>query len=174
VDEVVTLSKKYGIMTEFTSFLIDADEEMERPEVARRMAGDRFGEANEVQKGAWAVSQSQNVYQYQNQAQTVKNVFYDRDGRQVQLDSVRHVGGRTFFYRNGIWVDATYVKEQEIVQVQNFSEAYFQISQNSVDVNQYLALGPNVIVNLGGQAVQISNAGQTTLTQRELDAVFGN
>ena len=59
------------------------------------------------------------------------------------------------------------------MQVQNFSDAYFQISQNSVDVNQYLALGPNVIVNLGGQAVQISSEGQTVLTQRELAAIFG-
>ncbi len=174
VDEVVALSKKYGIMTEFTSFLIDADEEMARPEVARGIVGAKIRKANEAQRGSWAVSQSQNVYKYQNQAQTVKNVFYDQDGKQVQIDSVRHVAGRTFFYRNGTWIDATYVKGQEILQVQNFSEAYFQISQNSVDVNQYLALGPNVIVNLGGQAVQISSEGQTTLTQRELDAISGN
>jgi Ca-activated chloride channel family protein len=174
VDEVVALSKKYGIMTEFTSFLIDADGETARPEVARSMVVDKFAIANEAQRGSWAVSQSQNVYKYKNQAQTVKNVFYDQEGREVQLDNVRHVAGRTFFYRDGIWVDSTYVKDQKIVQVQNFSDAYFQISQNSVDVNQYLALGPNVIVNLGGQAVQISDAGQTTLTQRELDAVFGN
>ena len=174
VDEVVTLSKKYGIMTEFTSFLIDADGEMATPEVARHMAVERLGEANEVQRGAWAVSQSQNAHQFQNQEQIVKNVIYDQNGQQIQFDRVRHVADRTFFYRNGTWVDATYVKGQEIVQVQNFSKAYFQISQNSVDVNQYLALGPNVIVNLGGQAIQISDEGQTVLTQRELDAVFGN
>ena len=174
VDEVVTLSKKYGIMTEFTSFLIDADEEMARPEVARRVAGRMLEEANGVQRGAWAVSQSQNVYQYQNQAQNVKNAFYDQEGRQVQIDTVKHVAGRTFFYRNGTWIDESYAKGQKILEVQNFSKAYFQISQNSADVNQYLALGPNVIVNMGGQAVQISNTGQTTLTQRELDAIFGN
>jgi Ca-activated chloride channel family protein len=174
IDEVVTLSKKYGIMTEFTSFLIDADEEMARPEVARRVAGERFGQANEAQRGAWAVSQSQNVYQFQNQEQIVKNSFYDENGQQIQLDSVKYIAGRTFFYRNGTWVDATYVKGQEIMQVQNFSKAYFQISQNSINVNQYLALGPNVIVNIGGQAIQISDEGQTALTQSELDAVFGN
>jgi Ca-activated chloride channel family protein len=169
IDEVVTLSKKYGIMTEFTSFLIDADEEMARPEVARRVAGERFGQANEAQRGAWAVSQSQNVYQFQNQEQIVKNSFYDENGQQIQLDSVKYIAGRTFFYRNGTWVDATYVKGQEIMQVQNF-----RISQNSINVNQYLALGPNVIVNIGGQAIQISDEGQTVLTQSDLDRVFGN
>jgi Ca-activated chloride channel family protein len=174
VDEVVALSKEYGIMTEFTSFLIDADGDMATPEVTRYMAGDKFNVANEAQRGAWAVSQSQNVYNFQNQAQIVKNVIYDENGRQVQFDRVKHVAGRTFFYRDGTWVDATYVKGQDILQVQNFSEAYFQISQNSVDVNQFLALGPNVIVNMGGQAVQISSEGQTNLTQRELDAIFGN
>ena len=173
VDEVVELSKEYGIMTEFTSFLIDADEEMAMPEVARRVARERFGKANEVQRGAWAVSQSQNVYQFQNQAQIVRNIIYDENGRQIQFDSVRHIAGRTFFYRDGTWVDATYVKGQEVVQVQNFSEAYFQLSQASVEANQYLALGPNVIVNLGGQAVQISNAGQKALTQSELDRILG-
>ena len=173
VDEVVELSKKYGIMTEFTSFLIDADEEMASPEVARRITSEKIGKASEVQRGAWAVSQSQNAYQFQNQAQIVKNVIYDENGQQIQFDSVRHVAGRTFFYRNGTWVDTTYAEGQEVVQVQNFSKAYFQISQNSVDVNQYLALGPNVIVNLAGQAIQISDEGQKVLTQRELDAVFG-
>lgn len=171
VDEVVALSKKYGIMTEFTSFLIDSDEEM-RPEVASRMTRERLAKASKVETGAWAVSQSQNAFKLQNQSQTVKNVFYDQNGQQVQLDQVKHIAGKTFFYRNGTWIDATYSKEQKTINVQNFSKAYFQISQALTDVNQYLALGPNVIVNLGSQAIQISDEGKTALNQSELRAIL--
>ena len=171
VDEIVELGKKYGIMTEFTSFLIDADLEMGR-EVARREMELKFDAANRVKKGSWAVSQSQNTAQLRNQAQSVKNVMFDGEGNQVQLNDVKYVAGKTFFYRNGTWIDTTYAKKQKLVQIQNFSKAYFQISNATTDLNQYLALGENVIVNYNGQAIQVSNAGQTKLSQRELDTII--
>jgi len=172
VDEIVQLGKKYGIMTEFTSFLIDADVEMEREE-ARRVALRRFDAGNQVQKGSWAVSQRQNAMRFRNQAQSVTNVMFDEEGEQVQIQNVKYVAGKTFFYRNGTWIDSTYAKEQKMVQIQNFSDAYFQISNAAEDLNQYLALGENVIVNYRGQAIQISNAGQNSLSQREIDAIIG-
>jgi len=172
VDEIVELGKQYGIMTEFTSFLIDADLEMGREEARDEMAL-RVEAGNKVQKGAWAVSQRQNAAMLRNQAQAVKNVMFDKRGKQVQLKDVRHVAGKTFFYRNGTWIDATYAKKQKVVQIQNFSKAYFQISNAATDLNQYLALGENVIVNYSGQTIQISNEGQTSLSQRELDAIIG-
>ena len=172
VDEIVALGKKYGIMTEFTSFLIDADVEMNMEE-ARRVTARRFDAGNQVQKGSWAVSQRQNAMMFRNQAQSVKNVMFDESGKQIQLKEVRYVAGKTFFYRNGTWVDSTYAKKQKVIQVQNFSDAYFQISNAAADLNQYLALGENVMVNYRGQAIQISNEGQTALSQHELDAIIG-
>jgi len=170
VDEIVQLGKKYGIMTEFTSFLIDADVEMGREE-ARRITELKFDAGNQVQKGSWAVSQRQNAMTLRNQAQSVKNVMFDEAGKQIQLQDVRYIAGKTFFYRNGTWVDSTYAKKQKSIQIQNFSDAYFQISNAAKDLNQYLALGENVIVNYHGQAIQIGNEGQTVLSQRELEAM---
>jgi len=172
VDEVVELGKKYGIMTEFTSFLIDADLEMGR-EMARSKTEANFYSAGQKQKGSWAMSQRQNAAQLRNQAQSVKNMILDREGNQVQINDVKYVAGKTFFYRNGMWIDTTYAKKQKLTQIQNFSKAYFQISNAATDLNQYLALGENVIVNYNGQAIQVSNAGQTKLNQREIDAIIG-
>jgi len=172
VDEIVELGKQYGIMTEFTSFLIDADVEMGREE-ARSKTEANFYSASRMQKGSWAMSQRQNAALLRNQAQSVKNVMFGRDGKQVQLRDVRYVAGKTFFFRNGTWIDATYAKKQKVVQIQNFSDAYFQISNAAAGLNQYLALGENVIVNYNGQAIQISGEGQTALSQRELDAIIG-
>jgi Ca-activated chloride channel family protein len=171
VDEIVQLGKKYGIMTEFTSFLIDADVEMGEEE-ARRITAERLDAGNQVLKGSWAVSQRQNAAMLRNQAQSVSNMMFDGEGKQVQLKEVKYVAGKTFFYRNGMWIDSTYAKNQKVMQIQNFSDAYFQISNAAADLNQYLALGENVIVNYRGQAIQISNEGQKALSQREVDAII--
>jgi len=172
VDEIVQLGKKYGIMTEFTSFLIDADIEMTQEEV-RRVTTSKFDAGAQVRKGSWAVSQRQNAAMLRNQAQSVKNVMFNESGKQVQLENVKYVAGKTFFYRNGTWIDSTYEKKQKVIQIQNFSDAYFQISNAATELNQYLALGKNVIVNYRGQAIQISNEGQKALSQREIDAIIG-
>jgi Ca-activated chloride channel family protein len=71
------------------------------------------------------------------------------------VQTVQNVGSKTFFLRNGRWVDSTLSEEQEqhAIQLARYSTEYFDlISQYGRDVAKYLAIEGEVTVVLNGQA----------------------
>ena len=72
--------------------------------------------------------------------------------------TVRQIGSRTFYRRDGRWVDATLTgtQEQRAVKVKQFSDTYFElVRRHGRDVSQYLAFDDAVVVNVEGQAYWI-------------------
>ncbi|UCE17380.1 MAG: VWA domain-containing protein, partial [Gemmatimonadota bacterium] len=90
VDEVVRLSKKYGIMTEYTSFLVDMDVHVAMEELEDR-ARENFARAKKVEKGAWAVGQAQNAKRLRAQAMAPTNEFFDASGEMQRITGVRQI-----------------------------------------------------------------------------------
>jgi len=159
VDEIVRLSKEFGIITEYTSFLVETDVELEEDD-AVDMAKGAFDGSLRVTSGSHGVAQAQNVSAMQRSDQiNLKNVYYDAEGRQVQYDTVRNVGAKAFYQREGFWVDAAFDKEtQTPVEVEQFSKGFFELSQKLGRDNQYLSFASNIIVVLDGQAYKIAPA----------------
>ncbi len=156
VDEIVRLSKEFGIITEYTSFLVEADEEM-APGAAVDMARGRFSRGLAVEGGGWGVAQAENAKAMQHGNQVnLKNVYYDASGKQVQYDMVQNIGAKAFYRRKGFWVDAAFDTEtQKPIEVVQFSTEFFELSRKLGRDNQYLAFADNIIVNIGGQAYRI-------------------
>ena len=72
--------------------------------------------------------------------------------------NVRNVGNRTFYRRDGQWVDSTVTKEQEKspTRVKQFSDEYFELARrHGRGLSQYLVFDEPVLVNLEGQAYLI-------------------
>ncbi len=171
VDEIVRLSKKYGIMTEYTSFLVDADERVavkELKEEAYRV----MKKAAAPTTGGWAVNQSKNVRDLQGGAQVPQNVYYDSSGRAQQIRGVAQIGVKNFFNKRGNWVDSEYDPDQKVIKVKRFSKAYFQIIERDDALAQYLSLGENVLLNIGKNSVQIGEEGKEEFSERELARLF--
>ena len=71
------------------------------------------------------------------------------------VQTVQNVGAKTFFLRNGRWVDSTLSEEQEqkVIQITRYSAEYFDlIAQYGSDAAKYLAIEGDVTVVLNGQA----------------------
>ncbi len=171
VDEVVRLSKKYGIMTEFTSFLVDTDVHVAMDELESKTR-ENFLQASRVEKGSWAVGQAQNARKMKEMAMAPTNEFYDASGQLQRIDKVRQVSNKTFYFKDNQWVDNDCRADQKPIQVKRFSEAYFQLSRALPAVNQYLALGVDVIVNVGHNIFQIGETGKTQFTDEEMKRIF--
>lgn len=152
VDEIVALSKKYGIITEYTSFLIDEDMETPLEELTVR-ADKKMQEAFGVNVGSWAVSQAQNAQNLKRQAQVPTNVIITPEGKTERVTRVKYVGGKAFYYQNGVWVNAEYMKGQKEEIIKNFSEEYFKLNRKSPLIAQYQALGREIIVNIEGRNI---------------------
>ena len=108
VDEIVALSRRYGIITPYTSFLIVEDE----PTVP---IADNPSLSNET--GADAVRAAEDVADYAGASSTEK----------TRSERVRYAGDKTFYWRDGGWRDSEYDDALPAHRLSFGSEAYFDL-----------------------------------------------
>lgn len=132
VDEIVTLSTKWGVLTEYTSFLAlepgmwnDFDVAarygfvpMGEPqnslglipdsETLSRVAGRSLeGRAQRERAGKGAVAQELNAGQRADQFKLNKgNLLYNEDLEAVQFAGIKQINDETYYFRSGQWVDS--------------------------------------------------------------------
>jgi Ca-activated chloride channel family protein len=85
-------------------------------------------------------------------------VARDFEGNAVSVATVRQIGSKTFFYRDGRWLDSTVTPEQEekARPITQFTEPYFAIARSQgTTSNQYLTFRQPVVVELGGTVYRI-------------------
>ena len=149
VDEIVSLSVRYGIITPYTSFLV---EETER---ALTEAGREIIVEKEVQVmatpapafGAEAVKKSV-VQEALRWADTV--------GAPTAAE-VKHVGEKAFVLHDGAWTDTRYEPDlMETVKVGFGTDGYFDLLATRPEWGKYFALGQHVIVVLEGRAYEVT------------------
>jgi Ca-activated chloride channel family protein len=169
-DEVVRLSKKYGIINQYTSFLIDADYRLTDRELSRN-AAPSFDILSKEQVGAGAVGQARTLGEAKK-AQAPMMTYFDSEGKEKKIEKVAQAGTKTFFNKNGLWVDSEYEGKLETIKVKGFSEAYFKLLSSVPEIGKYLALGDQVIFLLNGKAIEISEQGKTDFTESELKALL--
>lgn len=170
VNEVVRLSKKYGIITEYTSFLVDADYRLAVRDLAPR-AEEKLKVASQEEVGAGAVNQSK-AMRIMAPAMIAPQSYMDAQGNENKITNVVQAGTKTFFNKNGLWVDTEYEGKIESMKVKRFSEAYFKLLDKVPEVGKYFALGDEVIFLLNGKAIHISEEGKTDFTPFELNSLI--
>jgi Ca-activated chloride channel family protein len=194
VDEIIRLSKEFGIMTEFTAFLV-TEPNVTLAEANRRVT-DAFTDSRRERTGSWALGQSQNAarlktapapqasagakggyYQYGATAGPAGPVgstnytYLDSVGRVQAVQNVQNVGRRAFVQQGQVWVDQDVKPHLPVVAIQNYSRAYFQLASASADARRYLAVGDEVKFVLNNQTVVVGPEGKTELTDKELRAL---
>lgn len=163
VDEVVALSIRYGIITPYTSFLVEEPDaaltRRGREEIVRREVV-RLAAAPEAVSGKGAVDQAQ--------AQGALKVA--EAPLEVRQAEVRIVGDRAFVLRDGVWTDTAYdPSEMKPLRLDFTSDAYFQLIARHPGWGRWFSLGQNVIVVLEGQAYEVM-AGRQDASQPPLAA----
>ena len=195
IDEIVALSKRHGILTEYTSFLVDLDTTEGAPEEIARLFGGRAPAAvgrsaadhvlyamktttaaREVAVGGWAVNQAVNLRGLQQQSQVFRNTYYDAAGNLQRIAQVRNVNTRAFYQNGRQWVDGGFdLEKQNVIQVQAYSPAYFQLANASRRMAEYLAMGDELVIAVNNNAIQISAEGrEETFTDKELRELLGD
>ena len=172
VDEIVRLSTKFGILTEYTSFLA-TEENMavngrERREEYQKQAAKKMeDQAMNVRSGMGAVSQEMNV-NAQKAAPAVSrlNSYYDQSMKKVEITNVQQIADRTFFNRNNQWIDAQLMEGDKAIKADSeieFGTPAFDkfVSQLVSEGRQgILALGSDTLLMLDGKTVLIKMPSQ--------------
>ncbi|MGQ9626056.1 MAG: VIT domain-containing protein [Anaerolineae bacterium] len=148
VEEIVDLALRYGIVTPYTSFLVEEGVDVLRRE--RRDAvieGERqFFRAPAPEAGAPAVEMALE-HEALRKAETVG---------QATAAEVKNVRDKAFILKDGIWIDTTYDPDRmETVKIGFGSETYFAFLAAHPEWGPYFALGEHIIVVLEGQAYEV-------------------
>ena len=169
VQTVVELSIRYGIITPYTSFLIQEDDifsqagrenltEQTQVEMQTLSAEPSFG-ADAVQKAAEAGA----LRDSQAPLALPEMVAPRAGGDPVRVaELLKHVGSRTFVLRHGVWIDTTYDPSAlEPVQVGFLSDDYLALVAAVPALGSYFALGERVIAVHDGVAYEtVSGPGE--------------
>lgn len=173
VQSVIDLSVRYGIITPYTSYLIEEDDIFSQ--AGRDMiAEEAFEEIVEVTRavtGEGAVNMAADEAEMAQAeaplpASPAESVVA-ADGSVRTVDQIMQtVGNKTFVQREGTWVDTEYdASGQTPEQVGFATDSYFELLSAAPELGRYLALGPSVLVVHDGIAYQIvEGQGSTQVT----------
>ena len=162
IEEIVRLSTKFGIVTEYTDFIATAlptpgktSEEHAKKTVAEVTS--RLRAARGQQAGQWAVNQAVNEQELQKRVVAADgvNAYRDSRGRMVANDNIRQIGSRVYYKREGGWVDADDAVDRETRKVKLFSEEYFELLRKDDSFRRAQSLGENVEMNVGKERIVV-------------------
>jgi len=161
IAEVVRLSKKFGIVTEYTEFLAWAGSDM-TGEMALNEARARMNMANGIVVGQWAVNQGINDrnLQFRVVATQDGNNYLDRRGNTVVNNSLRQIGDQVYYLRDGQWVNGEESDGQKTRVVELFSDEYYDLLRNNTRFAQAQRLGWAVATNIGNQRIIVQKNGE--------------
>ncbi len=191
--EIIRLAQEYGIVTPFTSFLIEEDMVLAREsDLHYRALAIPGGFADAPATGRTAVDQSQTTTQLKRagaggfggsapsapagqvpealQGQIPGSPYYLPQGTlQQALQRIRNIGERTFYRKGNQWIDSRYKPDEKLplIQISAYSDAYFELLRRQPKLRPYLSLGEEIILRLERAVIQISLKGKTQLSEAE-------
>jgi Ca-activated chloride channel family protein len=183
IEEIRQLGLRYGIITEYTSYLVEEPQlAMREPEFAldraQRLAtapAEQVG--GEAFKRAEASSHLRDTAQLEDADRLVAGAAAaayrgDLEGNVRLEQSVRHVGRRLFVLRDETWTDVGFHHSLQVIGLAPFSDAYFELVRRMPELKQYLALGARLLIAGDGVALEVAPDGQESWRPGELDAVL--
>jgi Ca-activated chloride channel homolog len=160
IDEIVKLSLRHGIMSEYTAFLAKDGTPLAMTDEVRREATQNFqSRAIEKRSGADSVNQDFNLASGKAAQWVDKGNRYLNDKlEESTVEQVKQIGDKTFYQRSGHWVDAASsgtTTEPEDIDVSD--PRFKKLVDQLVLTNRQgvLALGGAIILNENNQNYRI-------------------
>jgi Ca-activated chloride channel homolog len=162
-EEIVRLSTRFGILTEYTAFLAREGTDLQDPVRVTREAARNFDlRAMRVRSGLGAINQSMNL---QNQkGQTVlnyDNAFLNEHMEPVRITTVQQTHDRAFYNKANRWIDSRLTSAQAEVKpdrtVEFGTEAFWDLVGRLAREGRQgsLAFSADVLLSVDGQTVLV-------------------
>jgi Ca-activated chloride channel family protein len=178
IQEVRDLGLRYGILTEYTSYLVQEPEVLAatpgRPSLREDAQRDLRAPAPAAQTGAVAFERARASAKLRE----VKSLA-DADATQERVEAAingrgpssaaRTVAGRVFIRRGAVWTDATHRDSVQVTVVAPFSDAYFALVRALPELAPWLRAGAEVLVAGRRASIRIAPSGVTAWRRGELE-----
>jgi Ca-activated chloride channel homolog len=176
VEEVRNLGLRYGIVTEYTSYLVQEPNAvasvppvvpLEREDARRQTGAAAFDRARASSKLAEVKSL--------NAAEEVAQARFEAAAKDsVSRATVRRVGSRVFVQRGEVWTDLAHSDRIPITVVAAFSRAYFDLVRMLPELAPYLSVGNQVLVGGRQASIRIAPSGIQELDRGQLITLVGH
>ena len=177
-DEVIALAKEFGLVTPYTSYLVQEEEglqpvslrssaprtlqKMHAPPESAPTVARAFSNMSQT-SGADAVAMSKSIREMK-QAEVVAET------KTTQAKTIR---GRVLTLSSeGVWRDHEYRSGTTTIKLAFASEAYFTFLRLYPEAREFCKLGKNVLFKFHGQFVEIGEGGEKQMSEEKLRAAF--
>ena len=162
VDEVVQLSKEFGVLTEYTAFLAREGTDLNQPMHLALEAQKQYQErALKVRSGYGSLNQSLNNLEGRGQ-NTLKlgNDYWDANMNRVSISTVQQVNDRAFYKRGNRWIDSSLLDQANVTPpnvVEVGSEEFRELTRRLANENRQgcLALHGEILLRVGNEMVLV-------------------
>jgi len=183
VQQVRELGLRYGILTEYTAYLVqEPGVGGLAPAAPARLDAAAMGgapaAAQQTGRTAFARAQASAAMSGAGDLATADRIAGARMAelaaaapRGAVSVAVRRVGGRVFVQREGVWTDAAHQDSLHVTRVAAFSDAYFALVRALPELAPYLGVGDEVVVAGRRASVRFGTGGVTAWQPGELEAL---
>lgn len=182
--EIRALGERYGIPTEFSSYLVQEPSVVANDPAAARgtpgAPGAPLRLESRVVTGAVAGAAPSRADSFE----AAKRATAQRESRSLAAadsasgvagggaaGAVRRAGDRLFVMREGTWTDQRYRDGMRVVRIQPFSPGYFRVLDLVPELRAALALGERVRVAGRDVAIEVGPSGATELSPADERAI---
>jgi Ca-activated chloride channel family protein len=174
-DEIRDLGDRFGIPTEFSSYLVVEPGMNRRRDIGA--GGVQLQSA--VVTGAGRAASAPAAVQFEaaktaaaQRSVTSLSMADEADFSGARLSgNVTRAGNVTFVLRDSVWTDVRYKKTGTVLQVKPFSDAYFKLIEMVPDLRVAFSVGERVIVSGRSMAIELTSSGKDSLTDRDTTLV---
>ncbi len=163
VDEILRLSTRFGVLTEYTAFLAREGTDLSDYDSVLAEASSNFvNRAMNTRSGLGAVNQSANGVYMMGQSQlNASNMIWDENMNRVSIANVQQVNDLAFYNRGGRWVDSRIVNEERTAQpkrvIQFGSDAFRELAKRLAQEDRQgsIAFRGDILMTVDGELVLI-------------------
>ncbi|HEU4748603.1 MAG TPA: VIT domain-containing protein [Gemmatimonadaceae bacterium] len=176
-EEIRELGERYGIPTEFSSYLVLEPGMNPQVGVARdirvrggnRVAGTSLGAGVAAPAAAPAAEQRFEAAKTASAQRAATNMAEVDAASGLRDDAtIRRLGNRTFVLRENVWTDASFRKDAPVLRVKAFSDAYFRLIDALPELREAFAFSERLIVAGRSMAIELTPDGRDKLNDRDL------
>jgi Ca-activated chloride channel family protein len=172
---------RYGLLSEYTSYLVQEPEAVAAGDLRSRGAGAvRLDQvvvtaaqppaAPSASVGRAAVEQAEEG-RMRREAKTQADLAVADEAllRRGHFGQTRHVAGRLFAEREGVWTDLLHADSLRVVTIEPFSRAYFALLASAPELRTWLSEFDRVLVAGRRASIRVAPGGTRELSSSQLD-----
>jgi Ca-activated chloride channel family protein len=179
-DEIRELGERYGIPTEFSSYLVlepgmNPQVTDARAQIGRGNANTARGtrlEAVTTGAAAPAAVTAERAFEAAktSSAQRSATNMAAADSSSGLRDEarIRRLGNVTFLLKGEVWTDAKFKTDAPVLRVKAYSEAYFKLLETIPELREAFSFSERLIISGRSMAIELTAQGKEQLTDSDL------